>query len=80
MWAKNVYDYTMSREGYQKLEKKIIQVDLQKLEEAAKSNPSIVVQAPPPPPRHRIWKEMRMKGGKFINLVVEEVAAKIVSS
>ena len=54
----------MSRGGYRKLEKKIMQDDLKKLEEAAKSDPSIVVKAPPRPPCHRKWKEGRKKGGR----------------
>ena len=49
----------MSHAGYRKLEKKIMQDGLKKLEEAAKLNPSIVIQAPPRPPRHRKWKEGR---------------------
>ena len=70
----------MSHGDYQKVKRKIIKANLKKMEEAKKSDPSIVVQTPPPPPRHRKWKEARMKGGKFLNLVIEEIAAKIVSS
>lgn len=49
------------------------------MQEAAKSDPSIVVQTPPPPPRHRKWKEARMKKGQYINPAVAEIAKKIVS-
>ena len=50
----------MSRGGYRKLEKKIIQSKLQKMKEVAKSNPSIVVYALPLPLRH---KKNGRKGG-----------------
>ncbi|KAI9112862.1 hypothetical protein K1719_016179 [Acacia pycnantha] len=51
--------------------------ELEKRKEAAKSDPSIVVQAPDPPPRYEKWKAARLKGDKYINPVVAEVAAKI---
>ncbi|KAI9083011.1 hypothetical protein K1719_035026 [Acacia pycnantha] len=68
----------MSRGGYRKLERKLMQEDLQKLQEAAKVDPTIVVRTPPPPPHHRKWKEgRRNKGGGFINTTVEGVVTKI---
>ena len=70
----------MSRASYRKLEKKIMQDDLKKLEEAAKSNPNIVVQALTQPPHHRKWKEGRKKGGGFVNTTIEGIVTKIVSS
>jgi len=69
----------MSRGGYRKLEKKMMQAELQKLEEAARADQSIVVQVPPPPPRHKKWKAGRIKGEKYINPVVADVAKRIVS-
>ncbi|KAI9072206.1 hypothetical protein K1719_045834 [Acacia pycnantha] len=53
--------------------------ELEKRKEAAKSDPSIVVQSPDPPPRYEKWKVARLKGDKYINPVVAEVAAKIDS-
>ncbi|KAI9102371.1 hypothetical protein K1719_023573 [Acacia pycnantha] len=47
------------------------------MKEAAQSDPSIIVQAPDCPPRHRKWKAARMKGDKYINVDVTEVASKI---
>ena len=51
----------------------------QRLKEASASDPAIVVQTPAPPPRHKKWKAARMKGGKYINEAVAEVAGRIVS-
>ncbi|KAI9100329.1 hypothetical protein K1719_024547 [Acacia pycnantha] len=47
------------------------------MKEAAQSDPSIIVQAPDCPPRHKKWKAARMKGDKYINADVAEVALKI---
>lgn len=54
--------------------------ELEKMKEAAKSDPSVVVQEPAPPPRHKKWKAGRIKGGKYINPTIAEVASRIVSS
>lgn len=70
----------MSRSGYKKLERKMMADELEKRKEAAKSDPSTVVQAPDRPPRYEKWKAARLKGDKYINPVVAEVAARIVSS
>ncbi|KAI9074344.1 hypothetical protein K1719_043716 [Acacia pycnantha] len=51
--------------------------ELEKRKEVAKSDPSIIVQAPDPPLRYQKWKAARLKGDKYINPVVAEVAAKI---
>ncbi|KAI9121784.1 hypothetical protein K1719_007174 [Acacia pycnantha] len=47
------------------------------MKEAAQANPSIVIQAPDRPPHHKKWKAERMKGDKYINEDVAEVASKI---
>ena len=54
--------------------------ELEKMKEATKSDPSIIVQASDRPLRHKKWKVARLKGDKYINLVVAEVAARIVNS
>ncbi|KAI9112593.1 hypothetical protein K1719_016516 [Acacia pycnantha] len=77
--AANKYQHYMSRPGYKKLERRIMTNELEKRKEAAKSDPSIVVQSPDPPPRYEKWKVARLKGDKYINPVVAEVAAKIDS-
>ncbi|KAI9086568.1 hypothetical protein K1719_031429 [Acacia pycnantha] len=51
--------------------------ELERMKEAAQSDPSIIVQAPDCPPRHKKWKAARMKGDKYINVDVAEVASKI---
>ncbi|KAI9119940.1 hypothetical protein K1719_008909 [Acacia pycnantha] len=51
--------------------------ELEKMKEAAKSDPSITVQASDPPPHYKKWKAARIKDGKYINAHVAEVAAKI---
>ncbi|KAI9080811.1 hypothetical protein K1719_037213 [Acacia pycnantha] len=48
--------------------------ELHRMKEAAQANPSIVIQAPP---RHQKWKAARIKGDKYINEDVAEVASKI---
>ena len=78
--AANNYQHCMSRGGYRKLERKMMAEELEKLKEAATSDPTVVVQPPPPPPRHKKWKAGRLKGGKYVNPTVAEVAARIVSS
>ncbi|XP_028800082.1 uncharacterized protein LOC114755373 [Neltuma alba] len=75
--AKNLYPHYLSRGGYKMLEERIMQDDFKAMQEAAKSDPSIVVQTPPPPPRHRKWKEARIKKGQYINPAVAEIAKKI---
>ncbi|KAI9078676.1 hypothetical protein K1719_039356 [Acacia pycnantha] len=48
------------------------------LAEAAKSDPSIVVQSPRRPQRHLKWKAGRIKkGGGYVNTTVEGIARKI---
>ncbi|KAI9090113.1 hypothetical protein K1719_028809 [Acacia pycnantha] len=51
--------------------------ELQRIKEAAQADPCIVIQAPDRPPRHKKWKAARMKGDKYINEDVVEVASKI---
>ena len=70
----------MSRGGYKMVEENLIRRDLEALKEAAKSDPSIVVQTPPPPPRHRKWKEGRIKKGNFLNDTISAVANRIAST
>ena len=70
----------MSRGGYRLVEENIIRQDLDDLKEAAKSDPSIVIQMPPRPPRHRKWKEGRKRKGQYLNDDIAVVANKIVSS
>ena len=78
--AENKYQHCLSRGGYRKLQWRMMAAELEKMKEAAKLDPSVVVQAPAPPPRHKKWKEARIKGGKYINPVVAKVAVRIVSS
>ncbi|KAI9116596.1 hypothetical protein K1719_012254 [Acacia pycnantha] len=59
------------------IKRKIMKEELEKMKEAAKSDPNIVIQTPAPPPRHQKWKVRRVKGGKYINTVVAEVAERI---
>ncbi|KAI9084676.1 hypothetical protein K1719_033320 [Acacia pycnantha] len=47
------------------------------MKEATQANPSIVIQTPDRPPPHKKWKAARMKGDKYINEDVAEVASKI---
>ncbi|KAI9125722.1 hypothetical protein K1719_003140 [Acacia pycnantha] len=49
------------------------------MKEASQTDPSIVVQPPACPPRHQKWKAARMKGDKYVNADVAEVAHKIDS-
>ena len=78
--ARNKYPHCMSRGGYKKLERKMMQEELERIKEASQSNLETVIQAPEPPPRHKKWKAARMRGEKYINEDVAEVASKIVSS
>ncbi|KAI9078620.1 hypothetical protein K1719_039369 [Acacia pycnantha] len=50
--------------------------ELERMKEASQADPSIVVQPPARPPRHQKWKAARMKGDKYINADVAEVASK----
>ncbi|KAI9079318.1 hypothetical protein K1719_038719 [Acacia pycnantha] len=76
--ALNLYDHCMSRSGYRKTERKMMQDDLKRQQEAAKSDPSIVVQSPRRPQRHLKWKAGRIKkGGGYVNTTVEGIARKI---
>lgn len=70
----------MSRGGYRKLQRKMMAEELERMKEAARSDPNIVVQEPAPPPRHQKWKAARMKAGKYVNPSVAAVAGRIVSS
>ncbi|KAI9083327.1 hypothetical protein K1719_034693 [Acacia pycnantha] len=54
--------------------------ELERMKEASQADPSIVVQPPARPPCHQKWKASRMKGDKYINADVAEVASKIQSS
>ncbi|KAI9116821.1 hypothetical protein K1719_012187 [Acacia pycnantha] len=76
--AANKCQHYMSRAGYKRLERKMMADELEKRKEASKLDPSI--QAPDPPRRYDKWKAMRLNGDKYINPVVVEVVAKIVSS
>ena len=60
------------------VEEQLIQKDLEALKEAAKSDPSIVIEMPAPPSRHRKWKEGRKRKGKYLNDEIAVVASKIV--
>ncbi|KAI9092063.1 hypothetical protein K1719_027998 [Acacia pycnantha] len=75
--ARNKYPHCMSRGGYKKLERKMMEEELERMKEASQADPSIVVQPPARPPRHQKWKAARMKGDKYINADVAEVASKI---
>ncbi|KAI9078648.1 hypothetical protein K1719_039397 [Acacia pycnantha] len=55
----------------------MMEEELQRIKEASQADPSIVVQPPARPPRHQKWKAARMKGDKYINADVAEVASKI---
>ncbi|KAI9109317.1 hypothetical protein K1719_019661 [Acacia pycnantha] len=65
--AKNKYPHCLSRGGYRKLERKMMEEELQRMKEASQSDPSTTIQAPQRPPRHKKWKAARMKGDKYIN-------------
>ena len=75
----NLYPHLMSRGGYKKLERKLMEEESQRMKEAAQSDPSVVVQEPKRPPRHQKWKAARVKGSQYVNLAAAEVAARIVS-
>ncbi|KAI9071282.1 hypothetical protein K1719_046757 [Acacia pycnantha] len=55
----------------------MIEEELERMKEASQADPSIVAQPLARPPRHRKWKVARMKGDKYINADVAEVASKI---
>ncbi|KAI9128898.1 hypothetical protein K1719_000381 [Acacia pycnantha] len=57
----------------------MMEAELARTKEASQADPSIVVQPPARPPRHQKWKAARMKGDKYINADVAEVASKIDS-
>ncbi|KAI9094482.1 hypothetical protein K1719_026707 [Acacia pycnantha] len=57
----------------------MMEAELARTKEASQANPSIVVQPLDRPPRHQKWKAARMKGDKYINADVVEVASKIDS-
>ncbi|KAI9079975.1 hypothetical protein K1719_038040 [Acacia pycnantha] len=55
----------------------MMEEELERMKEASQADPSIVVQAPARPHRYQKWKAARMKGDKYINEDVVEVASKI---
>ncbi|KAI9079898.1 hypothetical protein K1719_038144 [Acacia pycnantha] len=55
----------------------MMEEELERMKEASCADPSIVVQPPARPPRHQKWKAVRMKGDKYLNADVAEVASKI---
>ncbi|KAI9094792.1 hypothetical protein K1719_026598 [Acacia pycnantha] len=55
----------------------MMEEELERMKEASQADPSIVVQPPARSPRHQKWKAARMKGDKYINADVAEVALKI---
>ncbi|KAI9077158.1 hypothetical protein K1719_040864 [Acacia pycnantha] len=57
----------MNKHWMGELERRLMEEELEKMKEDAKSDPSITVQAPEPPPRHKKWKAARIKDGKYIN-------------
>ncbi|KAI9119012.1 hypothetical protein K1719_009687 [Acacia pycnantha] len=57
----------------------MMEEELERMKEASQTDPSIVVQPPARPPRHQKWKVVRMKGDKYVNADVAEVAHKIDS-
>ncbi|KAI9085161.1 hypothetical protein K1719_032872 [Acacia pycnantha] len=57
----------------------MMEAELARTKEASQADPSIVVQPPTRPSRHQKWKATRMKGDKYINANVAEVASKIDS-
>ncbi|KAI9109394.1 hypothetical protein K1719_019448 [Acacia pycnantha] len=57
----------------------MMEEELERMKEASQTDPSIVVQPPARPPRHQKWKAARMKGDKYVNADVAEVAHKIDS-
>ncbi|KAI9127276.1 hypothetical protein K1719_001835 [Acacia pycnantha] len=56
----------------------MMEEELERMKEASQADPSIVVQPPARPPRHQKWKAARMKGDKYVNADVAEVAHKIM--
>ncbi|KAI9126092.1 hypothetical protein K1719_003510 [Acacia pycnantha] len=75
--AGNKYQHYMSRGGYRKLERRMMEEELEKMKDVAQSDLDIIAQVSDPPPRHKKWKVGRLKGDKYINPVVAEVAIKI---
>ncbi|KAI9111948.1 hypothetical protein K1719_017638 [Acacia pycnantha] len=63
----NKYPHFMSRGGYKKLERRLMEEELEKMKEDAKSDPSITCPCPEPPPRYKKWKAARIKDGKYVN-------------
>ncbi|KAI9072254.1 hypothetical protein K1719_045782 [Acacia pycnantha] len=57
----------------------MMEEELERMKEAFQADPSNVVQPPARPPRHQKWKAARMKGDKYVNADVAEVADKIDS-
>ncbi|KAI9075419.1 hypothetical protein K1719_042614 [Acacia pycnantha] len=57
--AKNKYPHCLSRGGYRKLERKMMEEELQRMKEASQSDPFNAIRAPKCPPRHKKWKVMR---------------------
>ncbi|KAI9091970.1 hypothetical protein K1719_027905 [Acacia pycnantha] len=55
----------------------MMEEELERMKEASQADPSIVVQPPARPPRYQKWKAARMKGDKYVNADVAEVASKI---
>ncbi|KAI9114535.1 hypothetical protein K1719_014233 [Acacia pycnantha] len=55
----------------------MMEEELEQMKEASQTDPSIVVQPPARPPHHQKLKAARMKGDKYINADVAEVASKI---
>ncbi|KAI9119616.1 hypothetical protein K1719_009492 [Acacia pycnantha] len=67
----------MNKHWMGELERKMMEEELKRMKEASQVDPSIVVQPPARPPHHQKWKAARMKGDKYINADVAEVASKI---
>ncbi|KAI9112820.1 hypothetical protein K1719_016137 [Acacia pycnantha] len=55
----------------------MMEEELERMKEASQADPSIVVQPPARPPRHQKWKAARIKGDKYVNADVAEVASKV---
>ncbi|KAI9104325.1 hypothetical protein K1719_022897 [Acacia pycnantha] len=55
----------------------MMEEELERMKESSQADTSIVVQPPAHPPGHQKWKAARMKGDKYVNADVAEVASKI---